>query len=79
MSELQYIDRPKNQNAGVCHLCRCLVDQRQPTHDSDAVGNMMFWCKRLGLYLGLRDMDNYFHSEFFAIEKVFRKERVGGH
>ena len=44
MSELQYIDRPMNQNAGVCHL----DDQRQPTHDSDAVGNTMFWCKRWG-------------------------------
>jgi hypothetical protein len=78
MSELQYIDRPKSQNAGICHLCMCLDDQRRPTHDSYAVGNTMYWCKRCGLYLGLRDMDAYYQSETYAIEKAFRQQKAGG-
>lgn len=78
MSEFQYNDKPKNPNTGIRHLCMCPDDQQQPAHDSDAAGNTVYWCKRCGLYLGLRDMDAYCQSETYLMEKAFRKQKAGG-
>ena len=74
----QYNDKPKNPNIGIRHLCMCRDNQQQPTNDSDS-GNTIYWCKRCGLYLGLRDMDAYYQSEATdAIKRAHRKQNSGG-
>ena len=76
MSELQYTDRPKDRNPGVCYLCTCSKDEQSPTHMPDGL-DTMFWCKRCGRFLGLHDMDNYFHSPQYATERDMKKQREG--
>jgi hypothetical protein len=76
MSDLQYTDRPKDQNPGVCFLCMCSKDEQSPTHMLNGL-NSIFWCKRCGRFLGLHDMDIYFHSAQYSIEQAKRKQREG--
>jgi hypothetical protein len=73
-SDVSYIDAPKNQESGVRYCCMCVTEQREPTHDSDAMGHVFYWCKRCGLYLLNKDMDDYYGSELFKTESARRKQ-----
>jgi hypothetical protein len=52
----------------------CAEDEQQPTHDSDPMGHVFYWCKNCGLYLINKDMDLY-GSELFNAEREARRQK----
>lgn len=54
----------------------CDNANQAPTHDSDSLGKLFFWCKNCGLYLKMQDIDASYDTE--RTEKRLRRSQDPG-